>query len=66
MKHPELVGPKEAEEIGKQINPNSEGCGRYERVHYANPTIKKGCAGCRFNRFTFCVAPSKKVSEDSK
>lgn len=66
MKNPELIGPKEAEQIGKPINPNSEGCDRYERVYYAHPSMKKGCAGCRYNRFTFCVAPLKLKREIPK
>jgi len=64
MKHPELITPKEAEKTGKKINPNTGVCDRYERVHYAHPSMKKGCAGCRFNRFTFCVAPKKLLEEN--
>jgi len=64
MKHPELIQLKEAEKIGKKIDPNTGGCDQYERVHYAHPSIKKGCVGCRFNRFTYCVVSSCNKREE--
>lgn len=62
---PCLITPEIAQIIGQKINPSADGadCQNYRRESKVHPSIKKGCAGCYFNRFAFCVAPNKKLEK---
>ncbi len=62
MIEPCLVTPELAQVIGKKIDPNTDGadCQKYKLTPKVHPSIKKGCAGCYYNRFTFCIAEGAK------